>query len=100
MIAFAYIGGITTVTGAVLGGILVGGGLISEFSSLHFEGITRSYINVVGAVGLIATAIFTSGEGTALSVAKSAKAMVTGMRDSSEEPNIVEEIHESIEETV
>ena len=100
MIAFAYIGGITTVTGAVLGGILVGGGLISEFSSLHFEGITRSYINVVGAVGLIVTAIFTSGEGTALSVAKSAKAMVTGMRDSSEEPNIVEEIHESIEETV
>ena len=51
-------------------------------------------------MGLIVTAIFTSGEGTALSVAKSAKAMVTGMRDSSEEPNIVEEIHESIEETV
>ena len=80
MIAFVYLGGITTVWGAVLGGMLVGGGLLSEFGSLHFEGITQAYINAVGGIGLIVNAILTSGEGISLTITNQAKALVATMR--------------------
>tara|TARA_B110000438_G_C15800250_1_gene644786 strand:+ start:105 stop:770 length:666 start_codon:yes stop_codon:yes gene_type:complete len=80
MIAFVYLGGITTVWGAVLGGMLVGGGLLSEFGSLHFEGITQAYINAVGGVGLIVNAILTSGEGISLTATNQAKALVATIR--------------------
>ena len=80
MIAFVYLGGITTVWGAVLGGMLVGGGLLSEFGSLHFEGITQAYINAVGGVGLIVNATLTSGEGISLTATNQAKALVATIR--------------------
>ena len=89
MIAFVYLGGITTVWGAVLGGMLVGGGLLSEFGSLHFEGITQAYINAVGGIGLIVNAILTSGEGISLTITNQAKALVATMRGTT--PHVHEE---------
>ena len=89
MIAFVYLGGITTVWGAVLGGMLVGGGLLSEFGSLHFEGITQAYINAVGGIGLIVNAVLTSGEGISLTITNQAKALVATMRGTT--PHVHEE---------
>ena len=100
MIAFVYLGGITTVWGAVLGGMLVGGGLLSEFGSLHFEGITQAYINAVGGVGLIVNAILTSGEGISLTVTNQAKHMVATMRGKTSEVDVVKEINEPEKENV
>lgn len=66
LLAFVYLGGITTSWGAIIGGCLVVGGLITEFIGLHFHGIDQGYINAVGAIGLVVNAIATGGEGVAL----------------------------------
>ena len=54
-LAFAYLGGITSVSGAVVGGLFVANGL--AFTALHhffgLDGLT----NLIGGLGLIATAI-------------------------------------------
>ena len=92
MIAFVYLGGITTVWGAVLGGMLVGGGLFSEFGGLHFEGITQAYINAVGGIGLIANAILTSGEGISLTLTNQAKALIATMRGTTPKTDEQEEL--------
>ena len=63
---FVYLGGITTVYGALIGGLLAAGGLVNGFIDLHFEGVTRDYITAVGAIGLVFNAIITNGEGIAL----------------------------------
>lgn len=65
-LAFAYLGGITTNWGAILGGTLAVGGLATSFLHLHFAGIDQAYFNVVGAIGLVINAIATGGEGVAL----------------------------------
>jgi branched-chain amino acid transport system permease protein len=55
-LAFAYLGGITSVTGAVLGGIIVSGGI--WFAALsHWLGIGSDYTLLFGGLGLILTAI-------------------------------------------
>ena len=100
MIAFVYLGGITTVWGAVLGGMLVGGGLLSEFGSLHFDGITQAYINAVGGVGLVVNAILTSGEGISLAVTNNAKALVATMRGTSPQTAETEELVSAEKENV
>jgi len=100
MIAFVYLGGITTVWGAVLGGMLVGGGLLSEFGSLHFDGITQAYINAVGGVGLVVNAILTSGEGISLAVTNNAKALVATMRGTSPQTAETEELVSAEKESV
>jgi branched-chain amino acid transport system permease protein len=66
LLAFVYLGGITTGYGAVVGGMLVAGGMMPEFLGLHFGDVERGMINAVGAVGLIVNAIVTGGEGVAL----------------------------------
>lgn len=66
LLAFVYLGGITTGYGAVVGGMLVAGGMMPEFLGVHFGDVERGMINAVGAVGLIANAIVTGGEGVAL----------------------------------
>jgi branched-chain amino acid transport system permease protein len=55
--AFVYLGGITSLYGAVVGGLLVGGGLVAQIINEHASGGFEQYVPVVGAVGLILTAI-------------------------------------------
>jgi branched-chain amino acid transport system permease protein len=55
-LAFAYLGGITSVTGAVLGGIIVSGGIY--FTALErWLSISPNYTLLVGGLGLILTAV-------------------------------------------
>jgi branched-chain amino acid transport system permease protein len=55
-LAFAYLGGITSVNGAIVAGLIGTGGLNTVFMRYHFEGIT-DYITVIGGIGLILTSI-------------------------------------------
>ncbi|HWC68468.1 MAG TPA: ABC transporter permease, partial [Acidimicrobiales bacterium] len=55
--AMAYIGGITSVWGAVIGATLVSGGLVSQLLSDISGADFRIYMSLIGAVGLIVTAI-------------------------------------------
>ncbi len=56
LLAFAYLGGITSVTGAVLGGCLVAGGV--NFAALdQWFGIPDDYTVLLGGLGLIVTAV-------------------------------------------
>jgi branched-chain amino acid transport system permease protein len=55
-LAFAYLGGISSVAGAVVGGMLVAGGI--GFTALHqWTGIDPALTNLLGGLGLILTAI-------------------------------------------
>ena len=80
LLAFVYLGGITTAYGAIVGGLLVAGGLFGEFGALHFEGVTQAIINLVGAIGLIVNAIVTNGEGIALLQTDQGKHIQAGLR--------------------
>jgi branched-chain amino acid transport system permease protein len=55
-LAFAYMGGIASVTGAVIGGFLVTNGLTFAVLQEWF-GISPEYANLVGGVGLILTVV-------------------------------------------
>ncbi|MEO7397831.1 MAG: ABC transporter permease [Ilumatobacteraceae bacterium] len=56
LLAFAYLGGLTSVTGAVLGGLLVTGGV--SFTAMHvWLGISSQYTMLLGGLGLIVTVI-------------------------------------------
>ena len=57
LLAFAYLGGISSVSGAVLGGMLITGGLLTQGldSWMHLGG---QYSLLIGGVGLILTAVF------------------------------------------
>lgn len=55
-LAFAYLGGISSVSGAVAGGFLVGGGLIFTFLQ-NIVGINSQFTLILGGLGLIITAI-------------------------------------------
>ena len=61
--AYAYLGGISTVAGAIIGGIIVSGGLLWTFL-VEVVGISSDFTFLLGGVGLIAAAIF-APEGTA-----------------------------------
>jgi branched-chain amino acid transport system permease protein len=55
-LAFAYLGGISSVTGAVLGGFIVAGGI--SFTALqHWFHVDPRYTLLLGGLGLIITAI-------------------------------------------
>jgi branched-chain amino acid transport system permease protein len=56
-VAFAYLGGITTVSGAVVGGLLVSGGLAIHTVTVAF-GIPADYQLLVAGLALIATIMF------------------------------------------
>ncbi len=66
ILAFAYLGGISMVSGSVNGGLLAAGGLVSHFIVHHFDNVNTDYILAVGALGLIFNAILTNGEGIAM----------------------------------
>ncbi len=55
-LAFAYMGGISSVTGAVVGGILVTNGLMFTVLQQWF-GISQNYTQVIGGLGLILTLV-------------------------------------------
>jgi branched-chain amino acid transport system permease protein len=56
ILAFVYLGGITSVAGAMVGGLLAAGGLIPTFGNYHNPGFTK-YVVIVGGIGMIFTAI-------------------------------------------
>lgn len=80
LLVFVYLGGITTVYGALIGGLLAAGGLVNGFIVLHFEGVTRDYITAVGAIGLVFNAIITNGEGIALLQSDQGGHILSGLR--------------------
>ena len=55
-LAYAYLGGITSINGAMIGGILAPTGLVAIFVNYHFKGFT-DYVSIIGGIGLILTAI-------------------------------------------
>ncbi len=55
-LAFAYLGGITTIAGALVGGSLVAGGLVFTVLSQWITGINQ-YQLLIGGLGLILTAV-------------------------------------------
>jgi len=80
LLAFVYLGGVTTVTGAVIGGLLVAGGLNGEILALHFDDIDQAAINIAGGALLIVNAIATNGEGISLVNAHTGKQILAGLR--------------------
>tara|TARA_B100000902_G_scaffold55716_2_gene62505 strand:+ start:10082 stop:12238 length:2157 start_codon:yes stop_codon:yes gene_type:complete len=92
LLAFAYLGGITTVWGAIVGGCLIAGGLMPEFLGVHFESVDTGLINAVGAIGLVVNAKVTNGEGVALLQTDLAKNTLAALR---REPDQAEEADEN-----
>jgi branched-chain amino acid transport system permease protein len=71
ILAFAYLGGITSVWGAVIGGLMVGGGLVSQTIGNFADADFNAYLSIIGAIGLILTAILNPegiATGTSLTV--------------------------------
>jgi branched-chain amino acid transport system permease protein len=56
VLAFAYLGGITSINGALVAGLIGTSGLVVVFSKFHIKGI-EDYTAVFGGFGLIVTAI-------------------------------------------
>ena len=56
MLAFAYLGGITSINGAVVGGFLFANGLITVFGNHHFPGLLN-YSSLLGGAAMVFTAI-------------------------------------------
>ncbi len=57
-LAFAYLGGITSINGAILAGLLVPSSMALVFSNHYFQGTNlESYAVVMGGMGLVVTAI-------------------------------------------
>ncbi len=92
LLAFAYLGGITTVWGAIVGGCLIAGGLMPEFLGVHFESVDTGLINAVGAIGLVVNAKVTNGEGVALLQTDLGKNTLAALR---REPDEAEEAEEN-----
>ena len=80
LLAFVYLGGITTTYGALTGGFIAAGGVSAEIGVLHFEGVTPSIINLVGGVLLIVNAIVTGGEGIAILQTDQGRHILAGLR--------------------
>jgi branched-chain amino acid transport system permease protein len=55
-LAFCYLGGVTSINGAILGGMAAGGGIVATFGSFHSPGL-YSYTAIIGGIGIILTAI-------------------------------------------
>jgi branched-chain amino acid transport system permease protein len=79
LLAFAYLGGITSVSGALIGGLLVPAGLVVKFFNYHFTGIDK-YASAAGGVALIFQAI-KNPEGISLQVQNEIKHKLAARRD-------------------
>ena len=70
LLAFAYLGGIGSVSGALVAGVIAPGGLAVALIAKGFSGDSiGTYANLVGGVGLILTAILNT-DGIAGKVAR------------------------------
>ena len=57
-LAFAYLGGITSINGAIVGGLLAPAGFIAAFSNYFLKGTDiNRYVTVLGGAALVFTAI-------------------------------------------
>jgi branched-chain amino acid transport system permease protein len=56
VLAFAYLGGITSINGAMVGGLLFGNGLVTALGQHHYQGVLE-YTSIIGGVAMIFTAI-------------------------------------------
>jgi len=56
ILAFGYLGGITSVNGAIVGGLLFANGLITVLGNHHYAGVL-SYSSIIGGAAMIFTAI-------------------------------------------
>ena len=57
VLAFAYLGGITSINGAVVGGMLVAGSLAPVTSNYFYASTIERYLGIIGGLGMILTAI-------------------------------------------
>jgi branched-chain amino acid transport system permease protein len=58
VLAFAYLGGITSINGGIVAGLLVGASVIPVTSNYFFKGTNLdSYVGVIGGLGMMITAI-------------------------------------------
>jgi branched-chain amino acid transport system permease protein len=65
-LAFAYLGGITSINGAIVGGLLAPAGVITVVSNYFFkEADITSYVTIIGGASLVLTAVI-HPEGIAL----------------------------------
>lgn len=81
-LAFAFLGGITSVSGAVVGGMLVAGGV--SFTALHLLfGVREEYALLIGGLGLTLTAVM-NPEGVIGATRRSFDQIPTRLRRASE----------------
>ncbi len=57
LLAFVYLGGISSVSGALVGSLLVAGGMIDAITGLHLDSLGPEYFTLIGGIGLVLTAI-------------------------------------------
>ncbi len=57
VLAFAYLGGITSINGAAIGGLLVAGALAPVTSNYFYASTIERYLGIIGGIGMILTAI-------------------------------------------
>lgn len=57
VLAFAYLGGVTSINGAMVGGALVAGAIAPTFSNYFYASAIEDYLSIVGGLGLMVTAI-------------------------------------------
>jgi branched-chain amino acid transport system permease protein len=57
LLAFVYLGGISSVSGALVGSLLVAGGIVDAVTGLHLDSLGPEYFTLIGGIGLILTAI-------------------------------------------
>jgi branched-chain amino acid transport system permease protein len=56
VLAFAFLGGITSINGALVGGLLFGNGIITAIGQHHYHGVVE-YTSIIGGAAMIFTAI-------------------------------------------
>lgn len=56
VLAFGYLGGITSINGAIVGGLLFANGLITALGNHHYSGVL-SYSTIIGGAAMVFTAI-------------------------------------------
>lgn len=62
VLAFAYLGGITSINGAMIGGIIFANGLVTAFANHHFHNaISVDLTSIIGGAALVFTAIHNPG---------------------------------------
>lgn len=60
IVAVAYLGGITSIGGAVVGGAMASGGVVFYLLQ-HYAGVAKEFELLVGGVGLVATVVLNPG---------------------------------------